>query len=64
MAQQYQEQFERETYQINQKKAEIERLQQELTQMEEQHIQTVKDLETAQKSAEQLQDESTAEIEE
>lgn len=64
MAQQYQEQFERETYQISQKKAEIERLQQELTQMEQQHVQTVKDLETAQKSAEQLQDESTAEIEE
>lgn len=64
MVQQYQEQFERETYQINQKKAEIERLQQELAQMELQHIQTVKDLETAQKSAEQLQDESTAEVEE
>lgn len=62
--QQYQEQFEREEYQINQKKTEIERLQQELAQIEQAHVETQKDLEIAKKTTEQLQDESTAEIEE
>lgn len=62
-ANQLKEQSERQTYLINQKKVEIERLQQELANMEEQHKETKKDLETAQKTAAQLQDESTAEIE-
>lgn len=64
MAEQHQSQFDNESYQIEQKKAEIERLQQELAQMEAAHQETANSLETAQKTAQQLQDESTAEIEE
>lgn len=41
----------------------IENLRQQLSEMETKHAQTIKDLETAQKSAEDLQDESTAELE-
>lgn len=63
MAKQYKEQLERETYQVNQKKAEIERLKAELVQIEQQVTETLTNLETAQKTAEQLQDESTAEVE-
>lgn len=44
-------------------KAEIARLEDQLAEMEDIHQETVKDLETAQKTAEQLQDESTAELE-
>lgn len=44
-------------------KAEITRLEDQLAEMEDIHQETVKDLETAQKTAEQLQDESTAELE-
>lgn len=44
-------------------KAEIARLEDQLAEMEDIHQATVKDLETAQKTAEQLQDESTAELE-
>ncbi|WP_201711590.1 AAA family ATPase [Dolosigranulum pigrum] len=44
-------------------KAEIARLEEQLAEMEDIHQKTVKDLETAQKTAEQLQDESTAELE-
>lgn len=44
-------------------KAEIARLEDQLAEMEDIHQGTVKDLETAQKTAEQLQDESTAELE-
>ena len=44
-------------------KAEIARLEEQLAEMEDIHQETVKDLETAQKTAEQLQDESTAELE-
>lgn len=44
-------------------KAEIARLEDQLAEMEDIHHETVKDLETAQKTAEQLQDESTAELE-
>lgn len=60
---QLKEQYDREEYAINQKKAEIERLQQELAQLEQTHTNTSNDLQTAQKTAEQLQDESTAELE-
>lgn len=48
---------------IQQKKEQIERLQNELTEMEEVHSQTLTDLDTAQKTTSQLQDESTKEIE-
>lgn len=41
----------------------IENLRQQLTEMETKHAETIKDLETAQKSAKDLQDESTAELE-
>lgn len=44
-------------------KAEIARLEDQLAEMEDIHQETVKDLETAQKTAEQLQDESTEELE-
>lgn len=44
-------------------KAEIARLEEQLAEMEDLHQETVKDLETAQKTAEQLQDESTEELE-
>lgn len=44
-------------------KAEIARLEDQLAEMEDIHQETVKDLETAQKTVEQLQDESTAELE-
>lgn len=44
-------------------KAEIARLEDQLGEMEDIHQETVKDLETAQKTAEQLQDESTEELE-
>lgn len=44
-------------------KAEMARLEEQLAEMEDIHQETVKDLETAQKTAEQLQDESTAELE-
>lgn len=64
MAGSFKTKFDHEAYQIEQKKTEIERLQQELAQMELQHSQTAKDLATSQKSALELQDESTAEIEE
>lgn len=50
--------------QIDHKRQEIERLQAELAEMEQIHEQTKADLSTAQKTAEQLQDESTKEIEE
>lgn len=43
--------------------AEITRLEEQLAEMKNIHHQTVQDLETAQKTAEQLQDESTAELE-
>nr|DAP24836.1 MAG TPA: STRUCTURAL MAINTENANCE OF CHROMOSOMES PROTEIN [Bacteriophage sp.] len=43
--------------------AEITRLEKQLAEMKDIHHQTVQDLETAQKTAEQLQDESTAELE-
>ncbi|MFL2076413.1 AAA family ATPase [Marinilactibacillus psychrotolerans] len=60
--QQYQAQHQRETDLITAKKAEIERLQQELSNLEQTHLQTTNDLQTAQKTAEQLQDESTEEL--
>lgn len=50
--------------QMDHKRQEIERLQAELAEMEQIHEQTKTDLSTAQKTAEQLQDESTKEIEE
>lgn len=56
-------QSERESELIASKKAEIVKLQQELEQVEVQHQGTLNDLETASKTAEQLQDESTSEIE-
>lgn len=60
--QQYQAQHQREAELITAKKAEIERLQQELSNLEQTHLQTTNDLQTAQKTAEQLQDESTEEL--
>lgn len=57
------EKSDREAYEIEQKKVEIIRLKRELEELEEQHRSTVNDLDTAQKTAQQLQDESTAEIE-
>lgn len=60
--QQYQAQHQREAELITAKKAEIERLQQELANLEQTHFQTTNDLQTAQKTAEQLQDESTEEL--
>ncbi|TLQ07077.1 chromosome segregation protein SMC [Marinilactibacillus psychrotolerans] len=60
--QQYQAQHQREAELITAKKAEIERLQQELSNLEQTHLQTTNDLHTAQKTAEQLQDESTEEL--
>lgn len=53
----------REEYLISNKKAEIERLQEELKQLNQTHAETVNDLVTAQKTAEQLHDESTTELE-
>lgn len=58
----YKNQVERQEEWIAAKKAEIQRLQQELSNMEQQHQETVNNLQTAQKTAEQLQDESTAEL--
>lgn len=63
-AQSLQQQQSNQAYLIQQKKQEIERLQAELLEMEQQHSKTTNDLVTSQKSAEQLRDESTAEIEE
>ncbi len=60
---QLKQQADNEFYLINQKQQEIQRLQNELLQLEQKHAQTALDLETAYKSAEQLQDESTAELE-
>lgn len=59
-----QQQHDNQLYLIEQKQAEIARLQAELSELNQQHQQTVADLETAQKTASQLQDESTAELEE
>ncbi|TLQ08507.1 chromosome segregation protein SMC [Marinilactibacillus psychrotolerans] len=59
---QYQAQYQRESELIAAKKAEIERLQQELSNLEQTHLQTTNDLHTSQKTAEQLQDESTEEL--
>lgn len=62
-ATQLKQQQDNQAYLIEQKKAEIARLQDELKRMEEKYIKTSNDLLTAQKSTEQLVDESTAEIE-
>lgn len=59
-----QQQNSNQSYLIQQKKQEIERLQAELAGLEEQQTKTTNDLVTAQKTVEQLQDESTVEIEE
>lgn len=59
-----QQQHNNQAYLIQQKKQEIERVQAELNELEQQHSKTTNDLATAQKTAEQLQDESTSEIEE
>lgn len=48
---------------LEQRKSEIERLQKELANMEAEHASTLNDLETASKTAEQLSDESTKELE-
>lgn len=60
---QLKQQVDNELYLINQKQQEIQRLQNELLDLEQKHAQTALDLETAYKSAEQLHDESTAELE-
>lgn len=62
-AKQLADQFANQKYLIEQKENELARIQQELSDMKAKHTETATDLENANKTAAQLQDESTAEIE-